>query len=90
MCARACPLAAVADVVVLSTRHLPGISKKGQPAWRLLRYYLGQGKPVVVIADRYRKDRTFRPEQVAILRPNPGPQSLLLMVRMMLKEAQKW
>lgn len=89
-CNRPCPLADVADVAVLDTRRLPGISKKGQPAWRLLRYYLARGKPVVVIADHYRKDRSFRPEQVAILRTNPGPESLLLMVKMMLKEAQRW
>ncbi len=89
-CGRPCPPAAVADLAVLDTRKLPGISKKGLPAWRLLRYYLAHGKPVVVIADHYRKDRTFRPEQVAILRPNPGPESLPLMVKMMLKEAQRW
>ncbi|HET9848933.1 MAG TPA: hypothetical protein VFR68_10310 [Candidatus Dormibacteraeota bacterium] len=89
-CNRPCPLADVADVAVLDTCGLPGISKKGLPAWRLLRYYLAQGKPVVVIADHYRKDRSFRPEQVAILRPNPGPESLLLMVKAMLKEAQRW
>ena len=89
-CDRPCPLADVADVAVLDTRRLPGISKKGLPAWRLLRYYLAQGKPVVVIADHYRKDRSFRPEQVAILRTNPGPESLLLMVKMMLKEAKRW
>ena len=89
-CNRPCPLADVADVAVLDTRSLPGISKKGQPAWRLLRSYLAQGKPVVVIADHYRKDRSFRPEQVAILRTNPGPESLLLIVKMMLREAQKW
>jgi len=90
MCGGPCPLAEVADVAILDTRQLPGISEKGLPAWRLLRYYLSQGKPVVVIADGYRKDRTFRPEQVAILRPNPGPESLLLLVKMMLREAQRW
>ena len=89
-CNRPCPLADVADVAVLDTRRLPGIMKKGLPAWRLLRYYLAQGKPVVVIADHYRKDRSFRPEQVAILRPNPGPESLLLIVKMMLREARNW
>ncbi len=90
ICGRPCPLANMADVVVLDTRQLPGISKKGLPAWRLLRYYLAQGKPVVVISDHYRKDRTFRPEQVAILRSNPGPESLRLMVKMMLREALRW
>ena len=58
-CGRPCPLAEVADLAVLDTRQLPGLSKRGLPAWRLLRYYLGRGKPVVVIADHYRKDRTF-------------------------------
>ena len=90
VCNRPCPLAQVADVAVLDTRQLPGLSKQGLPGWRLLRYYLAQGIPVVVIADHYRKDRTFRPEQVAILRPNPGKESLLLMVKMMLREAKKW
>ena len=65
-------------------------SKRGLPAWRLLRYYLGRGKPVVVIAAHHRKDRTFRPEQVRILSSNPGLESLLLSVKSMLKEAHKW
>lgn len=89
-CGRPCPLAEVADLAVLDTRQLPGLSKRGLPAWRLLRYYLGQGKPVVVIADQYRKDRTFRPEQVRVLSPNPGLESLLLSVKSMLKEARTW
>jgi len=89
-CGRPCPLVEVADLAVLDTRHLPGLSKRGLPAWRLLRYYLGRGKPVVVIADQYRKDRTFRPEQVRVLTPNPGPESLLLSVKSMLKEARMW
>lgn len=89
-CGRPCPLAKVADLVVLDTRQLPGLSKRGLPAWRLLRYYLGLGMPVVVIADRYRKDRTFRPEQVRVLSPNPRLESLLLSVRSMLKEARTW
>ena len=87
---RPCPLAQVADLAVLDTRQLPGLSKRGLPAWRLLRYYLGRGKPVVVIADHYPKDRTFRPEQVRILSPNPGLESLLLSVKSMLKEARTW
>ena len=87
---RPCPLAQVADLAVLDTRQLPGLSKRGLPAWRLLRYYLGHGKPVVLIADHYRKDRTFRPEQVRVLNPNPGLESLLLSVKSMLKEARRW
>ena len=89
-CGRPCPLAEVADLAVLDTRQLPGLSKRGLPAWRLLRYYLGRGKPVVVIAHHYRKDRTFRPEQVRVLSPNPGLESLLLSVKSMLKEARTW
>jgi len=89
-CGRPCPLVAVADLAVLDTRQLPGLSKRDLPAWRLLRYYLGRGKPVVVIADQYRKDRTFRPEEVRVLTPNPGPESLLLSVKSMLKEARTW
>jgi len=89
-CGRPCPLADVADLAVLDTRQLPGWSKRGLPAWRLLRYYLGRGKPVVVIAAHHRKDRTFRPEQVRILSSNPGLESLLLSVKSMLKEAHRW
>ncbi len=77
-------------MVVLDTSRLPGVSKRGLPAWLLLRHYLARGKPVVVLADGYRKDRTFRPEQVAVIRPNPGRESLLLTVRMMLRESQRW
>ena len=89
-CGRPCPLVEVADLAVLDTRQLPGLSRRGLPAWRLLRYYLGRGKPVVVIADQYRKDCTFRPEQVRVLTPNPGPESLLLSVKSMLKDARTW
>ncbi len=89
-CGGRCPLVEVADLAVLDTRQLPGLSNRGLPAWRLLRYYLGRGKPVVVIADDYRRDRTFRPEQVKVLSPNPGLESLLLSVKSMLKEARTW
>jgi hypothetical protein len=44
----------------------------------------------VVIADRYRPDRTFRPEQVAVLHSEPGRESVLLAVRRMLNEARRW
>ena len=85
----ACPLVGLADVAVLDMRRLPGLATPGRPGWRLLRYYLEHGKPVVLIADRYRKPR-FRPEQVFVLRPNPGRESLLLAVRAVLREAATW
>ena len=84
-----CPLVEVADIAVLDVRRLPGISTKGLPGWRLIRFYLERGKPVVVIADRYRKS-AFRPEQIFVLRPNPGRESLLLAVRAVLREAATW
>lgn len=84
-----CPLVELADVAVLDVRRLPSVSTAGLPGWRLLRFYLEHGKPVVVIADRYRKPR-FRPEQVFVLRPNPGRESLLLAVRAVLREAASW
>ena len=84
-----CPLVDLADVAVLDVRRLPGVSTAGLPGWRLLRFYLEHGKPVVVIADRYRKP-TFRPEQVFVLRPSPGRESLLLAVRAVLREAATW
>ena len=85
----ACPLVNLADVAVLDVRRLPKVSAAGRPGWRLLRYYLEHGKPVVVIADRYRKP-TVRPEQVFVLRPNPGRESLLLAVRALLRAAATW
>ena len=85
----ACPLVGLADVAVLDMRRLPGLATPGRPGWRLLRYYLEHAKPVVLIADRYRKPR-FRPEQVFVLRPNPGRESLLLAVRAVLREAATW
>jgi hypothetical protein len=84
-----CPLVNLADVAVIDVRPLPGVSTRGLPGWRLLRYYLEHGKPVVVIADRYRIP-TFRREQVFVLRPNPGRESLLLAVRAVLREAATW
>src|SRR6266852_4336194 len=64
-----CALREAADVVVVDTRTLPGAAKPGTPAWRLLHYYLSAGKPVVVIAEKYRPDRSFRPEQVFSFAP---------------------
>src|SRR5438094_265265 len=49
-CGRRCPLAEVADLAVLDTRQLPGLSKRGLRAWRLLRYYLGRGHPGLLSA----------------------------------------
>src|SRR5439155_22477186 len=89
-CGRHCPLAEVADLAVLDTRQLPGLSKRGLPAWRLLRYYVGRGKPVVLIADHYRKYGAFRPEQVRVRSPKQGLGSLLLSVMSMLKEDRTW
>jgi hypothetical protein len=85
-----CPLGHAADIVLLDSRRLPGLSHKERPGWRLLRYYLKTGKPVVVIADRYRPDRSFRPEQVAVLHGEPGRESVLLAVRRMLNESRRW
>ena len=85
-----CPLNHAADVVLLDSRRLPGLADKQRPGWRLLRYYLKAGKPVIVIADRDRPDRTFRPEQVAVLQSEPGRESMLLAVRRMLHESQRW
>jgi hypothetical protein len=85
-----CPLGHGADIVLLDSRRLPGLSHKERPGWRLLRYYLKTGKPVVVIADQYRPDRSFRPEQVAVLHGEPGRESVLLAVRRMLSESRRW
>jgi hypothetical protein len=85
-----CPLGHAADLVLLDSRRVPGFSHKNMAGWRLLRYYLKRGKPVVVIADRYRPDRSFRPEQVAVLHAEPGRESVLLAVRRMLSESRRW
>ncbi len=85
-----CPLGDAADIMLVDTRPLPGVSHKEKPGWRLLRYYLKTGKPIVAIADRYRPDRAFRPEQVAVLHSNPGRESVLLAVRRMLQESRRW
>ncbi|HSO93104.1 MAG TPA: hypothetical protein VLS53_01365, partial [Candidatus Dormibacteraeota bacterium] len=85
-----CPLGHAADVVLLDSRRLPGVSNKETPGWRLLRYYLKTGKPIVLIADRYRADRAFRPEQVAVIHSDPGRESVLLAVRRMVKELRRW
>jgi hypothetical protein len=84
-----CPLVNLADLAVLDVRRLPGLSTQGLPGWRLLRYYLERGKPVVVIADRYRTPR-YRRDQVFVLRPNPGRESLLLAVRAIRCQAATW
>lgn len=85
-----CPLGHAADIVLLDSRRLPGVSNREEPGWRLVRHYLKAGKPIVLIADRYRTDRAFRPEQLAVIHPDPGRESLLLAVRRMLKESRRW
>lgn len=79
----------LADIAVIDVHRLRGISSRGRSGWRLIRYYLGRGKPVVVIADRYRRP-SFRREQVFVLRANPGRESLLLAVRALLRQAATW
>jgi hypothetical protein len=85
-----CPLNRAADIVLLDTRALPGVGRKEKAGWRLVRYYLRAGKPLVILADRYRPDRTFRPEQVAVMQADPGVESLLLAVRRMMAESRRW
>ena len=85
-----CPLGHGADLVVIDSRRIPGVSHKGHTGWKLLRYYLKAGKPVVVIADRFRADRGFRPEQLAVVHGEPRRESLLLAARRMLSEARRW
>lgn len=85
-----CPLGHAADIVLLDSRRLHGVAQKEKPGWRLLRYYLKAGKPIVVIADHYRPDRKFRPEQVTVLSSDPGRESILLAVRRMLNESRRW
>jgi hypothetical protein len=86
----ACPLGHAADIIVFDSRRVPGLSHREIAGWRLLRYYLEAGKPVVIIADRYKPDRSFRPEQVAVLHAEPGRESVLLAVRRMLNESRRW
>ena len=86
----ACPLSHSADLVLIDSRRLPGVLRKGHTGWKLLRYYLKAGKPVVVIANRFHRDRRFRPEQVAVVYGEPGRESLLLAARRMLNEAARW
>jgi hypothetical protein len=85
-----CTLANAAHIVLFDTLRLPGVTQNDKTGWQLLRYYLKRGKPIVVIADRYRPDRTFRPEQVAVLSADPGRESVLLAVRRMLSESRRW
>ena len=85
-----CALRDAADVVVLDARARGSGLSRETPSWRLLRYYLSSGKPVVVIADKYHPDRTYRPEQVFPLQPNPGRESLLLAVRQLMLRAEEW
>ena len=85
-----CPLSHAADIVLLDSRRLSGLSHRAKPGWLLLRHYLKAGKPIVVIAERYRPDHTFRPEQVAVLHSEPGRESILLAVRRMLNKSRRW
>lgn len=87
---RACALGHAADLVIMDSRRIPGLSQQGHTGWKLLRYYLKAGKPVVVIADRFHADRSFRPEQVAVVHGEPARESVLLAARRMLREAARW
>ncbi len=85
-----CALAMAADIVVLNSQPLSTVSRQGLPGWRLLRHYLALGKPVVVISSQPRRKQSFRPEQIASLGADPGRESLLLAVRRLLRDAQRW
>lgn len=85
----ACPLADLADVVVLDTWLDSDTMMDGPPAWQLLLYYLSIGKRVVAMAAPGDPvDLASDERHVIVLRRPPEREELLSAVRALLALAQ--
>ena len=64
---KACGLVGFADVLVLDLSLVPDALNERTPGRRLLRYYVGTGKPVVLLSPRPGPAGEYRDEQVAVI-----------------------
>jgi CheY-like chemotaxis protein len=83
---RDCPLATVADVVVLDMHLASDEAMQGTPGWELLLYYLDRGPRVVAIAG---DPDSFRPRpdaDVAVLRRPPDRRELIGAVNRLIRD----
>jgi hypothetical protein len=81
---RPCPLAKVADLVLLDLWLGSDTVLMGTSASQLLSYYLASGKPVVVIDPGHEELRPFRDEVSAVLEFPPERRDVVETVRVLL------
>lgn len=74
-----CPLAVDADAVILDAGLMSDQMPQGTPAWRLLHYYLGLGKPVVLLRSEELTELETS-EAVAVLSPPYSPETFAVVV----------
>jgi len=68
----ACGLVDFADLLVLDLSLVPDAVNQRTAGRRLLRYYLGTGKPVVLVSGRRHSAGEYRDEQVAVIEADGG------------------
>ena len=68
----ACGLVDFADLLVLDLGLVPDAVKERTPGRRLLRYYVGTGKPVVLLSRRQGSAGEYRDDQVAVIELEGG------------------
>jgi CheY-like chemotaxis protein len=84
---RPCPLAKVADLVLLDLWLASESALMGTSASELLSYYLSSGKPVVVVDHGHDELRPFRDEVSAVLEFPPERRDVIESIRVLLHAA---
>lgn len=76
-----CALAVGADAIVLDASLTSDQMPEGTPVWRLFTYYLGLGKPVVVLASPGDLGELGKSEAVEVLPRTLNPEALYAAVK---------
>ena len=79
-----CALVEIAELAILDGKTLLEAESDPQAATRLLRYYLGSDKPVLVLADGIGAEFSFEDDRVAVA-TRASRQSVLTAVRELLQ-----
>jgi hypothetical protein len=83
---RPCALVGLADLAVIDLRLLSDAYEERAPSRQLLRYYLGAGKPVIILGTDGGRRRPYREDRLVLLKSRPSRRSFIGAVRHLLQE----
>lgn len=84
-----CPLAELADLVLLDLSMDADTVMEGVPGWVLLDQYRSAGKPVVALCERGSMVEELVDSSVAVLGRNAGPDEIAEAVGLLLNRARE-